>query len=133
MRHKASLPICLAALVALAAGCGGDGLNRLDLTGQVTYKGQPVPYGTISFRPDHSKGGTGPTGFARIEDGQYDTSGEGKAAMVGPVKVFIEGAVSKEPMAASLFPMYRTSIDVNGEKDQFDFEVPEGPPQKKRR
>lgn len=125
MRFRRSL-LAFAILVSLTAlGCGGDDLNRRNLRGKVTFKGEPVPYGTLSFRPDHKKGGSGPTGFARIEDGEYNTSGDGKGAMVGPVKVFIEGAVSNKPMAASLFPMFRTEIEVGEDTEEYDFEVPE--------
>ncbi len=105
-------------------GCGGDGLDRHDLYGKVTYQGKPVPYGSISFRPDYSKGGSGPTGFAKVEDGEYNTGNTGKGAIAGPVQVFIEGAVSKEQTPAALFPIFKTTIEVTGEVDQFDFEVP---------
>ncbi|QDS98503.1 hypothetical protein [Adhaeretor mobilis] len=122
--RKISLAAVLAVLLS-TLGCGGDGLDRHDLSGMVTFKGAPVPAGSISFRPDQSKGGSGPTGYAKIEDGEFSTYGTGKGAMTGPVKVMIEGAVSKKPMSARLFPIYKTDIEVSGDKTEFDFEVPE--------
>jgi hypothetical protein len=49
------------------AGCGrGDGLTQI--SGGVTYDGQPVKNGTISFLPPD---GNGPTAAAIIADGRY--------------------------------------------------------------
>jgi hypothetical protein len=38
-------PAIAAALLALAAGCGGRG----DVSGKVTYKGKPLVWGTVQF------------------------------------------------------------------------------------
>lgn len=46
------LIICGLASVGLAlAGCGCDDPQRHEITGQVTYKGQPVAEGVIDFEP----------------------------------------------------------------------------------
>ena len=51
----------------MSAGCGhGDGLVQIG--GGVTYDGQPVKNGTISFLPPD---GNGPTAAAIIADGKY--------------------------------------------------------------
>jgi hypothetical protein len=60
-------------------GCGGDDLGqRYPVSGKVTYKGQSVPKGVISFVPE-DKEGRGATG--QIEDGYYSlttqTAGDG--------------------------------------------------------
>ncbi len=63
---------CLAAVCGFAwmlcvAGCGhGDGLVQIG--GGVTYDGQPVKNGTISFLPPD---GNGPTAAAIVADGKY--------------------------------------------------------------
>lgn len=132
MKQPASLAIIIAALIFLP-GCGDGGIERHDLYGTVTFNGQPVPAGRVSFRPDRSKGGTGPAGFGQIWDGEYSTGDTGKGPVAGPVEVIIQGAVSKEPMSAALFPVYRTTIDVNGEVSEFNFEVPEQPQVTRRR
>ncbi|MGL6096031.1 MAG: hypothetical protein ACRC7O_09580 [Fimbriiglobus sp.] len=42
----------VAAIVAAAAGCGGDPLPvRVGLTGEVRFDGKPLPDGTVSFLP----------------------------------------------------------------------------------
>lgn len=125
--------LLLAGLFLTLQGCWRGGVDRQDLSGKVSYKGEPVPYGAISFRPDRSKGGSGPAGFARIEDGEYSTRGSGRGAIAGPVKVMIEGAISKEPLAPALFPIYITDIDVSTDESEVDFEVPEDAPRRSRR
>ncbi len=57
----------------LLTGCGpGHGMKLGRVQGKVTYKGQPLTYGTVSFVPDASKGTEGPiaTGIIK-EDGTY--------------------------------------------------------------
>src|SRR5262245_247161 len=76
--------------LALLAGCGG-GPKRLHLSGQVLYNGQPVPAGEIYFDPDVAKGKDGPQGFARIENGRYDTRKGGVPLTAGPHVVRILG------------------------------------------
>src|SRR5262249_27143574 len=44
--------------------------------GQVTFKGQPVPAGWISFTPDVGAGGRGQVKVFQIKDGAYDSSRE---------------------------------------------------------
>ena len=52
-------------------GCGGDdGIGRrYPVFGSVTYNGQPVANGRISFTP--AKGGEGRTAAGEIRDGRY--------------------------------------------------------------
>jgi hypothetical protein len=64
--------LLLAALVAV--GCGGDGFPRHQVSGTVTHGGKAVERGSITFEPTESVGKVAPTGTARIEDGQYQTS-----------------------------------------------------------
>ena len=52
------------ATVALAAGCGSDA-NVAPVTGTVTYKGEPLKQGTITFVPENGRPGNG-----KIVDGQ---------------------------------------------------------------
>jgi hypothetical protein len=54
-------------LALLAAGCGAaDGMT--DISGTVTFDGQPVAEGAITFSPLDGKS---PTAGAQIEQGQY--------------------------------------------------------------
>ena len=58
--------VCAFALALCMAGCRGNGLTEIG--GTVTYDGQPVQKGSISFLPFDGKG---PTAAAIIADGAY--------------------------------------------------------------
>lgn len=55
----------------LATGCGTSGPTLAQLSGTVTFKGQPVPAGYITFTPGV---GVGAVRVVQIKDGRYDTS-----------------------------------------------------------
>src|SRR5205807_6772258 len=85
-------PGLCAALVAAclaAPGCGGS--RGVEVSGEVTFDGKPVPAGRIYFNPDVTKGNDGPQGYAEIHDGKFDTSKGGKGACGGPTVVVISG------------------------------------------
>lgn len=69
--------ILLAVLVV--AGCGGNsGPERAEVKGKVTFNGEPLPSGTISFIPSGAT--VGPSSGAEITNGTYSI-----AAQSGPV------------------------------------------------
>ena len=87
------------ALLVLAS-CGGsdDGLGkRYPVSGKVTYNGQPLEKGVISFIPEDAKKNAGASG--QIENGAYtlSTGGEGDGAQAGNYKVTV---TSKEDFMA---------------------------------
>jgi hypothetical protein len=117
----------------LAFGCGGEKVYRV--SGKVTFQGKPVPAGKVYFIPDGSKGNTGPTGFADIKDGQYDTGATGgRNAPAGPVLIAVEGLdpaaapdkkdKSEEATVKALFPRYQIAADLPAEKSTKDIDVP---------
>jgi hypothetical protein len=59
-------------LALLAAGCSPKE-ELAQLSGKVTFKGQPVPAGYISFTPEAGKGSVR---VCQIKDGVYDSSKE---------------------------------------------------------
>jgi len=75
-----------AAVVAVAAlaGCGRDGPARSEVSGRVTFKGQPVSKGKIVFLIAN-----GPTAMGDIKDGAYRIDHHG-GVPVGSGKVEIE-------------------------------------------
>jgi hypothetical protein len=119
-------------LSCLALGCGGDGTYRV--SGKITFKGQPVPAGKIYFLPDGLKNNSGPTGYADIRDGSYDTSARGgKGATSGPVIVAVEGIDPSGPGKADpsgevttkvLFPRYEVEAELPKSASTKDIEVP---------
>ena len=119
----------LAVGLVWAAGCGG-GSKGYRLSGAVTFNGQPVPMGKIYFDPDTAAGGSGPSGFADIVDGKFDTSAaNGRGVSGGPTVVRIQGH-KKEPADVTsgygppLFAEYTVKADLPGETSTKDFDVP---------
>ena len=136
----------LAALVATAGCGGGEGPARYDVSGSVTYDGQPIPVGSITFLPDKAKGNNGAPGFAKIKEGKYDTRREGKGPIGGPHVIEISGSDGVKPtdvlqgksadtprgksadvpQGRPLFPAYRTTLDLPKKAATQDFVVPKG-------
>ena len=103
MSQKAFVPrLVLVALVALPLGCGGDPskpkLGRV--SGTVTYKGEPVTKGVVSFVPAGGPGvETGQPAAGEIgSDGSYEltTFDEGDGAVLGEHVVLVQ-AVEMDP------------------------------------
>lgn len=128
------LVLCVLGPIA-ATGCSQEGPQRYDLYGLVTFQGEKVPNGSISFTPDTAAGNSGPGCFAQIKNGQYETP-NGMGTVGGPHRVQIfgysnpilpEGASATEdavPEVLELFPPYTTTVDLPKEDAKHDFEVP---------
>ncbi len=129
--------VACAALVCLLAGCGNE-VDLYNLKGTVTFDGKPVPYGRIEFTPDNSKGNSGGTGYAVIEDGKYDTSTlRGRGTIGGPHIVKITafeakptggGGTEDAPVEGSevkpLFVGYEIEADLPTSSGEQNFDVP---------
>jgi len=128
----------LPVLALFALGCGGDS-TTYRVKGKVTFKGVPVPAGKIYFMPDSSKGNMGPTGFADIVNGEYDTGAkDSRNPPSGPVIIALEGfdpnsppdkpkkgeEVSEEAKFKVLFPRYEISAELPKSNSTKDIEVP---------
>ncbi|MDX2036456.1 MAG: carboxypeptidase-like regulatory domain-containing protein [Isosphaeraceae bacterium] len=88
-------------VAALAQGCGSDGPEMARVSGKVTYKGAPVPKGTISFVS--TSGGRNAT--AEIQaDGTYRLQSieSGDGAIVGDYDVAIS---SKDEVVLDYTPV----------------------------
>jgi hypothetical protein len=87
--------VIITAAGLFAPGCGPSGPEMGRVSGRVTYKGEPLTQGTISFVP------TDParrSGNSRIRsDGRYDlqTAEPGDGAEVGEYRVIISGRDAK--------------------------------------
>lgn len=88
MKHERRIPT-LSAFVALSlfVGCGGDPYERIVVTGNVTFDGEPIQDGMIRFIPT-TQTPTPPNG-GYIKDGKYKIGTRGGVA-VGEYKVVIE-------------------------------------------
>ena len=114
---------CLALGGAAAlVGCGrGDGIQRVDLSGAATYRGQPIESGSITFDPQ----GGGPVAVAQIAGGVYKATGPG-AVPVGKYIVrisstvedrenWVEGAMPEPPQRELLPARYNRQSDLTME------------------
>ncbi len=87
----------LVVLALFICGCAEKGPKRYRIHGTVTYKGEPVPIGTIMYEPDSSKDNSGPAGSAAIKDGKFDSDLDGKGFSGGPQRITIQGFDGKNP------------------------------------
>ena len=116
----------LALVLGLAAlvGCGAGEEKLYQVSGVVTYDGKPVAKGVIHFDPKAD----GPSGFANILDGKYDTAQQGKGVRGGEYDVRVNGFDGKEaneaPFGRALFPEYTGTKDLPQEDSTFDLDVP---------
>ena len=85
---------CLAVAVFMITGCGKGRLERVPVSGTVSYDGQPVAQGTIRFAP--LKGQPVPMSAAHIKDGKYNADSKGGVA-VGEYRVEIEAFHKGKP------------------------------------
>jgi hypothetical protein len=97
MWDKVSLAALLVAVLC-AAGCGDQGSS---IKGTVTYNGDPVESGTISFRPPD---GQGQVFAARIVEGAYEipeaVPGSRQVAIRGTKKVKLALSTEESARAA---------------------------------
>ena len=83
------------AFALLAAGCGGDGLERAAVSGKVTLDGQPLAKGDIQFVP--KDGDSRGAAWTKVVDGSYSipaSDGPAPGAYVVSItpQVEVEGA-----------------------------------------
>lgn len=116
-------------LAAAVVGCGGQsGPPRYEISGTVTYSGQPTPAGQVTFAPDSSRQNRGPGGYGKIINGKYTTV-LNRGAVGGPHRVTITG-YNAEPGTVSdselkqLHPVFETTVDLPRESCVQNFDVP---------
>jgi hypothetical protein len=129
--HSLSRPrllVIVPALLVLAIGCGQSEPKLFPVSGTVSYDGSPIPAGLIYFDPDVTKGGSGQQGFAKINQGKFDSTVEGLGIKGGPYVVRVLGFDGKPadeaPFGAALFPEYTESRDLPKSKSEVTIDVP---------
>ena len=101
-------------LMLIACGCSNQGKTQLQ--GEVTYGGQPVALGTITFTPKAD----GFRAIQTIKDGKFDISAK-NGVQPGEYYVLVEGYEEvpeddPDQVAKKAFPDYSTSITVEAGK-----------------
>ncbi len=84
------------AALAILSGCGSSGPEMAWVGGKVTYKGQPVPRGLVSFQTTAADGRNA-TGMIQ-PDGSYELQTEkpGDGALLGNYRVSISAREEEE-------------------------------------
>jgi hypothetical protein len=127
MTRSACRLAVLAAALVLAPACSPQGPKKVQLSGKVTFKGQPVPAGYISFMPDASQGNRGEVRVVQIKDGAYDSAKERSPGVYpGPTVIRIAG-FDGQPL--KLFPQGKQIFNPHELRDTLeagtkDFDVP---------
>lgn len=114
--------VALALFCALASITGCE--QKTTISGTVTYNGEPIESGAISFKP------TGPTGRSyagRIENGKYSVGdaqpGTWKAVIIGTKK--IDFSLSSEEAARKASEVQASRSDMAGQVSELADYVPE--------
>ncbi|NMC19923.1 MAG: hypothetical protein GYA33_05820 [Thermogutta sp.] len=121
----------LGILLVLSQGCGKNDPRNNAIFGTITYRGEPVPAGSITFIPDASQGNSGPAVTISFENGRYDSRAAGVGHIGGPHKIRITGLTGKDsgdeyfPQGTLLFPDYETSADLPKGPSERDFTIPD--------
>jgi hypothetical protein len=121
--------ILTSALIALAAGCTPMP-EPAQLSGMVTFKGEPVPAGWISFTPDVAAGNDGPVKVLQINNGAYDSSkGSEPGLKPGPYFIKIAGfdgvRIPLYGQGKQIFNPVDETFTVPAGSSTKDFEIPE--------
>lgn len=114
-RRWLALAGLLGCAVLWGCGGGGDGPVTAPVTGTVTYKGQPLAQGTITFYPASGRPAYGKIQNGRIVEVTTLTTNDG--ATVGPNKVTIQSVEGLEDMykpAKWLIPERYGSLQQSG-------------------
>ncbi|MGE0758201.1 MAG: carboxypeptidase-like regulatory domain-containing protein [Pirellulaceae bacterium] len=110
--------LSLIALVAMAAGCGGDGLTRVPIQGTLTAEGAPVENATVQFIPAEGTVGEGAIGMTD-ENGKFTViSSRDSDAGVPPGKYRVrvtrlidgDGTILPADAREADYPLSRESI-----------------------
>lgn len=99
MTRRVTSWLSLVAILGFS-GCAkaNDGPPRIILSGEVTFSGEPVPYGAVRFVP--AKGSNLPVAAALIEAGHYLANNKG-GVPAGTYRVEITGY--RQPLAGDIF------------------------------
>ncbi len=120
-------PFGLFLIAAFAIGLVGCDPPRtvFHVSGQATYRGQPIPRGRICFDPT---GGGSEQGIAEIVDGRFDTEQSDLGITGGKYVVRVQGfdgiGGDELPWGQPLFNEYEMMAELKAEDQKFNVEVP---------
>lgn len=109
-------------------GCAESDSPRFNLSGKISYRGQPIPLGTITFLPVNQPDLSGPPAYALIKDGQFSTAGDGLGHFGGETDLMVAGydgipTSDEAPMGTPLFSAKSLRRDLEKANSQLDIEL----------
>ena len=113
-------------------GCssGGDELTRHAISGEVTFQGNLVPHGLLTFEPDSSQGNTGPASQANIQNGTFAVPAQ-RGVIGGSYLVRLSGYKAGAGQAGAddnwgdpLFEDLELRLNLPANKSVHDFHLP---------
>ncbi|WP_145266672.1 hypothetical protein [Calycomorphotria hydatis] len=125
-RQFCFMAIMLGASLCLPACSQQTGPERFRVSGTVTYEGEPVPAGSISFEPDSSKGNSGPGTLVEIHDGKFDTGtrkGVIEGAMIARIIGYDGVKLPESDLGKTIFPQKSVSLELPAEDSTQDIEL----------
>lgn len=120
----------LSVLLLLLVMVGCDSKPKLtEISGTVTFKGQPIPAGDVSFTPEVSVTG-GQLQMYMVKDGKFDSAQTpGTGLLPGKYKVRINGYDGKQIpnyfSGKQIFNAVEEQIEITAGKMTKDFVVPD--------
>ena len=129
LNNRLFLLFGLMLIVAFTAGCNPTP-KVSQISGTVTFKGQPVPAGYVTFTPDVAAGTLGQVVGFQIKDGKYDSKANTPPGLPpGSYKIRIGGFDGvKIPMwgqGKQIFNPIEDNCTVTDVSSTKDFEIPE--------
>jgi hypothetical protein len=107
-------------LLLLILGCSSKP-KLAQLSGKVTFKGQPVPAGYVSFTPDVGNGNKGSLKVFQIKEGTYDSTKDTPPGLApGAYMIRIAG------FDGIRIPFFGQGKQIFNEVTDIQFTVPEG-------
>jgi len=110
--HRVRLSLLVAVGMLLAPGCGGDGPEMFPVRGVVTYKGEPLSRGIVTYLPEGSGAGRPANGPIQA-DGTFvmTTQSRDDGVMRGAYHIIIHSYV-EDPNR----PQTREEIEAQGSR-----------------
>jgi hypothetical protein len=129
--------ITLGILLVTATGCGSRGPARYDISGTITFRGKPVPAGSIMFIPTGAAAGEQPVGFCTFREGEFESK-VGRSPGTGSYRAVITGCdgvayetrlgdiIEEHPLGKNIFVGHVVELDLPARHgSEFEIVVPD--------
>lgn len=129
--------ITLVIVLVAATGCGSRGPARYDISGTVTFRGEPVPAGSIMFIPTGTAAGEQPVGFCTFREGDFESKA-GRSPGTGSYRAVITGCdgiayesrlgdiIEEHPLGKNIFVGHVVELDLPARHgSEFEIIVPD--------